>query len=108
MLIPRWNPAVSALNSQEIVVLGGLANLDDIVGCLGDVVLFNTVSESFDKRVQNFAGLTQFQTTGNKCGLYEEDTIIALAENNYLEEEEKAFVVEYKKGTKMIRKIQQL
>ena len=31
-----------------------------------------------------------------------------LAENNYLEEEEKAFVVEYKKGTKMIRKIQQL
>ena len=51
VLIPRWNPAVSVLNSQEIVVLGGLANLDDIVGCLGDVVLFNTVSESFEKRV---------------------------------------------------------
>ena len=66
--------------------MGGLANLDDIVGCLGDVVLFNTVSESFEKRVQNFAGLTQFQTTGNKCGLSEENTVIALAENNYLEE----------------------
>ena len=108
MLIPRINPGVCVLNQQEIVVMGGLANLDDVISCLGDVVLFNTVSESFEKRVQNFAGLTQFQTTGNKCALFEEDTVVCLAENNYEEEDEKSFVVEYKKGTKMIRKIQQL
>ena len=41
VLIPRWNPAVCALNSQEIVVMGGLADIDDVVSCLGDVVLFN-------------------------------------------------------------------
>lgn len=51
MLIPRINPGVSVLNQQEIVVMGGLANLDDAMSVLGDVILFNTVSESFDRRV---------------------------------------------------------
>lgn len=108
MLIPRWNPAVSRLNSNEIVVMGGMSNEDDVVSCLGDVVLYNVTTGALEKRVHNFKGLTQFQATSNKCAQFEENTVIALVENNYLEEEENTFVVEYKKGTKMIKKIMQL
>jgi len=107
VLSPRWNPGVCVLNADEIVVMGGLSNLDDIVQLLGDVILYNTKTGKFDRRVQNFAGLTQFQTTGNKCAQFEEDTVIALGENNYHEEDaERAFLVEYKKGSKMLKKIQ--
>ena len=88
LLMPRWNPAVCVLNSTEIVVMGGLANMDDEVSCLGDVVLYNVVTGELEKRVQNFTGLTQFQTTGNKCAQFEENTVIALVENNYLDDEE--------------------
>ena len=57
MLIPRWNPAVCVLNSNEIVVMGGLTMIDDEVSCLGDVVLFNVATGDMEKRVQNFKGL---------------------------------------------------
>ena len=60
MLIPRWNPAVCVLNSNEIVVMGGLTMIDDEVSCLGDVVLFNVATGDMEKRVQNFKGLVQF------------------------------------------------
>ena len=88
--------------------MGGLCNLDDEVSCLSDVILYNIETGGFDKRVENFKGLEAFQSTSNKCMQFEENTVIALVENNYLDKEEEAFVVEFKKGTHLVKKIMQL
>ena len=40
-LLPRFSPAVSMLNSEEIVVMGGNSFVDDEYTSLGDVMLFN-------------------------------------------------------------------
>lgn len=80
-LHPRWLPAVSMLNSQEIVIMGGNGFVDDEYTSLGDVLLFDQQTEQITKKVQNFAGLLQFQAVGNKCVQYEEDTVVALVED---------------------------
>ena len=104
-LLPRFSPAVSMLNSDEIVVMGGNSFVDDEYTSLGDVMLFNTQSETFERKVQNFPGLLQFHSPGNKCAQFEADTVVALVED---EEQTKTMVVEYKKGTRVVKNLQEL
>ena len=40
-LLPRWMPAVSVLNEDEIVVLGGTGIVDDEVSDLGDAIVLD-------------------------------------------------------------------
>jgi len=80
-LMPRWSPAVSMLNGSEIVVMGGNSFIDDEFSSLGDVFIFNTENEQIERRVQNFAGLLQFQAIGNKCAQFDSDSVIAVVED---------------------------
>ena len=45
VLSPRWLPAATALNENEIVIMGGCTYEDDEIENLGDVILFNIESE---------------------------------------------------------------
>lgn len=69
------------MNSSEIVIMGGNGFVDDEFSSLGDVYIFNTESEQIEKKVQNFAGLLQFQAIGNKCAQFDLDTVIAVVED---------------------------
>lgn len=55
--------------------------------------------------MQNFPGLLQFHAPGNKCAQFEADTVVALVED---EEQTKTMVVEYKKGTRVVKNLQEL
>ena len=62
----------------------------------------------FEQMVQNFPGLLQFQCLGNKSVNFTGDTALALVENDYQNENACATIVEYKKGTRVVRKVQEL
>ena len=81
ILQPRWMPAVSVLNENEIVVLGGTGIVDDDVSDLGDAILLDVSTPeapNVQKVVPNYAGLLQFACENNTCGLVVKDTVIAL------------------------------
>ena len=51
--LSRWLPAVAPINAYEIAILGGFRSIDDVDSCLGDVYLFNTLTDDFEQRVKN-------------------------------------------------------
>ena len=104
-LFPRYAPAVAMLNNAEILIMGGNSYVDDDLSSLGDVMIFNVETQQIERKIQNFPGLLSFQAVGNKCMQFEPDTVVALVEDV---EQTKAMVVEYKKGTKMVRCLQKL
>ena len=59
-LSPRWMPGVAPLNSEQIVVMGGIGIVDDETSCLGDVVIFDAGSGRAERVVPNFGGILQF------------------------------------------------
>ena len=99
VLSPRWLPAATALNENEIVITGGCTYLDDEIECLGDVILFNIESEQAQKVIKNYAGLLQFCAPNNQIACVDDNTIVCFGEN--LDDQE-GYIVEYKKGGKML------
>ena len=85
--------------------MGGNSFVDDEFSSFGDVFIFNTENYSIERKVQNFAGLLQFQAVGNKCAQFTSDSVIAVVED---EEQSKTMVIEFKKGTKLVHLIQNL
>ena len=96
------------MNDTEITVMGGMGVDEEgrSEECLGDLYIFNTHNSTFERQIQDFAGLLQFQAEGNKVVQLEDNTIIALVENGYQNED--TFVVEYKKGTKVVKQLQKI
>jgi len=89
-LFPRGNPVVSMLNSTQILVMGGFGIVDDEESNLADVYFFDMQTEQLDKRVQNFPGLLQFHSVGNRSAQFKSDNVVALVEND---EQSKTMVV---------------
>ena len=55
--------------------------------------------------MQNFPGLPKFHAPGDKRAQFEADTVGALVED---EEQTETMVVEYKKGTRIVKNLQEL
>lgn len=91
------------LNGTEVLIMGGNSYVDDDLSSLGDVMIFNVETNQVERKIQNFPGLLSFQAIGNKSAQYEPDTVVALVENV---DQTQTMVVEFKKGTKMVRCLQ--
>ena len=86
--------------------MGGMGIVDDEYDVLGDVYIFSTENETLERKIQNLPGLIQFQALGNKVAQFEENVIVALVENDFeTENEQQTYVVEYKKGQKIVKQI---
>ena len=83
------------MNDSEIYILGGMGIVDGDYSCLGDVIKFDTASQTADKLVGNFAGLTQFQAAGNNSACIGDNTIVALAENDMEGEDKVTMIIEF-------------
>ena len=90
------------LSSTEIVIMGGNSYVDDELSSLADVYIFDLQTDGLERRVQNFPGLLQFHSIGNKCAQFLSDNVVALVEDC---EQTKTIVVEYKKGQRMVKTI---
>ena len=63
--------------------MGGMGVVDDEFDVLSDLYIFDTQTEKLERKVQNFPGLMQFQALGNKTAQFEDNTIVALVENDF-------------------------
>ena len=72
-------PCVTFININEICIMGGVG--ED--GPLGDVILFDTNTETIKTVVGNFAGLLSFSANGRgqNCAMFTENVVVALVEN---------------------------
>ena len=107
-IMGRWFAAVASINSREIAIMGGIGVVDDEDSCLGDCYVFNTETGMVDQKIQNFPGLLQFQSQGNKAQKIDEDVVVALVQKDFDGEDTRTTVIEWNKNSKMIKQLQQL
>ena len=108
VLIPKWFCTMTALNSSEIAIMGGIGETDGETGVLSDVCLFNVDTNSVTQTVKNYSGLLAFQTESNKAVQAGENCVVALVADDYDNSDAKNMVISYTKGTKMIKKVKEI
>ena len=99
---------MTALNSSEIAIMGGIGETDGETGVLSDVCLFNVDTNSVTQTVKNYSGLLAFQTESNKAVQAGENCVVALVADDYDNSDAKNLVISYTKGTKMIKKVKEI
>ena len=99
---------MTALNSSEIAIMGGIGETDGETGVLSDVCLFNVDTNSVTQTVKNYSGLLAFQTESNKAVQAGENCVVALVADDYDNSDANNMVVSYTKGQKMIKKVKQI
>ena len=101
----RVRPSVAPLNGSEILVMGGLSLSDGETNLLGDAIIFDSSSDYCTLALRNFAGLLQFDTSGNQAAQIGPESVVAWVRN---EDQTKKMIVEFTTGPKTIKTVRKL